>query len=41
MTAFETIRALWNAQPTSEKLAGVAVAFGLPLLMLGFAVVTP
>ena len=41
MTAFQTIRALWNAQPTSEKLAGVAVAFGLPLLMLGFAVVTP
>lgn len=41
MTTFQTIRALWNAQPTSEKLAGIAVILGLPLLMLGFAVVTP
>ncbi len=41
MNTFQTIRALWNAQPTSEKLAGLAVALGLPLVMLGFAVVMP
>ena len=41
MTTFKTIRALWNTQPTSEKLAGLVVAFGLPLLMLGFAVMLP
>lgn len=41
MTTFQTIRAIWNAQPNSEKLAGFAVVFGLPILFLGFALVTP
>lgn len=41
MTTFQTIRALWNAQPTSEKLVGIAVAIGFPLLLLALAVITP
>ena len=41
MSALQIIIANWKAQPTSEKLGGLAIAFGLPLLMLGFAVVLP
>ena len=41
MTTIQTIRAIWNSQPFSEKLAGITVAIGLPLLILALAVITP
>ena len=41
MTTLETIRAIWNSQPFSEWLAGIAVAIGFPLMLLALAVITP
>lgn len=41
MTAFKTIRAFWNALPTSEKMIWPLVLIGFPMMMLGLAVITP
>lgn len=41
MTTMQTIRAIWNSQPTSEKIAGIAAAFVFPLLFWAVWVMTP
>ena len=41
MSALQIIIANWKAQPTSEKLGGLAIAFGLPLAMAAIAMVIP
>ena len=41
MEAIKIIRELWDAQPTSERVFGVAFVFIAPALFWGIWVVTP
>lgn len=41
MTTMQTIRAIWNSQPTSEKVFGIAFVFIAPILFTAIWVVTP
>ena len=41
MNTIQTIRAIWQTVPLSEKLGAIGFAFGFPLIMLGLALIAP
>ena len=41
METIKIIRELWDAQPTSERVFGVAFVFIAPVLFWGIWVITP
>lgn len=41
METIKLIRAIWNSQPTSEKIGCIVFAFGFPILMTAIAVILP